>query len=345
MESSLVLGTAVVSLAGLIMGSSPWPLKLMRAFKFEQFALIAMFVALFVLPWAVTLLLCPEPLEALRDIPLGAIVKANLFSMSWGIAQVLAMLCFVRVGVSITYGILAAVGAAIGVITPMVVKASGVFQEAPGLISQAGVTVLLGTVVMVVGVAFAARAGFGREKLQDSSVRPSGGFAMGLAMVVIAGVLSVGWGFAFAYSQEPVKEAMLAHGAGDLPASIAVWAVGLAGAGVVNVVYPAFLLTKRGTWSVFAENPRDIGLSVLYGVFFFLPSVLLGQGMLMLGPLGASVGWGVVQGTLILGGQFLGFVSGEWRGVHGAPRVQIYVAIAILVVAMLILAVGNALAG
>jgi L-rhamnose-H+ transport protein len=343
MESSMVLGIALVSLAGLIMGSSPWPLKRMRVFQFAQFAPIAMFVALFLLPWVVTLLLCPEPFAALRDIPAAAVLKANLFSMSWGIAQILAMLCFARVGVSITYGILAAVGAALGVIAPMVVKASGVFQEAPDLLSPAGLTVLGGTAVMIVGVAFAARAGFGRERLQDKSVRPPGGFAAGLAMVVVAGILSVGWGFAFAYSQEPVKAAMLAHGASELGGGIAVWAVGLAGAGVVNILYPAFLLTRRRMWPALLRAPHDMGLSVLYGTLFFLPSIFLGQGMLFLGPLGASVGWGVTQGTLIIGGQLLGFASGEWRGVSGGPRKQIYTAIMTLIVAMAILAFGNAL--
>ena len=51
-----------------------------------------------------------------------------------------------------------------------------------------------------------------------------------------------------------------------------------------------------------------------------------------------SIGWGIVQGTLILGGQALGFASGEWRGVHGRPRTYMYAAIAVLVAAMVILA-------
>ena len=64
--------------------------------------------------------------------------------------------------------------------------------------------------------------------------------------------------------------------------------------------------------------------------------------MLLLGPLGASVGWGLVQGTVILGGQLLGFVSGEWRGVSGIPRHQMYLAIALLIMAMTIMACAKA---
>jgi hypothetical protein len=64
--------------------------------------------------------------------------------------------------------------------------------------------------------------------------------------------------------------------------------------------------------------------------------------MLLLGALGASLGWGLVQGTLILGGQILGFLTGEWRGIGGTPRKQIYAAILLLIAAMAIMACAKA---
>ena len=161
-------------------------------------------------------------------------------------------------------------------------------------------------------------------------------------MVVLAGVLSVGWGFAFTYSQDSIIHAMKSHGAADFPAGIAVWAVALLGAAIPNVLYPAMLMTRNKSWGVLAAHPGEVGLSIIYGVLFFVPSALLGQGMLLLGPLGASVGWGLVQGTLILGGQILGFLSGEWRGVGGKPRRQIYAAILLLIAAMAIMACAKA---
>jgi hypothetical protein len=63
-----------------------------------------------------------------------------------------------------------------------------------------------------------------------------------------------------------------------------------------------------------------------------------------LGALGASVGWGIQQGMQMTGTQLLGFVSGEWRGVHGKPRRQMYLAIGILILAAVVLAYGNTLA-
>jgi len=354
MQDTILLGVIVTTLSGLVMGTSPWPLKLIRQFRYEHFALVSMLFALVICPWAITLSLCPNALPAFRTVAPGLLLKANLFSLAWGIAQVLALLCFVRIGVSLTYGILCAIGACVGVLTPMVIKASGVFAAAPGLNSKAGLTVLAGVGVMVVGVCLASLAGFGREKMLRAAPAPTeattekkanaGGFGLGLMMVVVAGVLSAGWGFAFAYSQGPIIDAMKAHGAADFPAGVAVWAVALGGAALVNTLYPVWLLTKNRSWGVLWANPKELVLALVYGLLFFIPSALLGKGMLLLGALGASVGFGVVQGTLILGGQALGFISGEWRGVTGKPRTHISLAIVVLVLSMVILALGNSLA-
>ena len=46
----------------------------------------------------------------------------------------------------------------------------------------------------------------------------------------------------------------------------------------------------------------------------------------------------------ILGGQSLGFISDEWRGVQGKPRTLRYAAVPVLIVAALIMACGNTLA-
>ena len=44
------------------------------------------------------------------------------------------------------------------------------------------------------------------------------------------------------------------------------------------------------------------------------------------------------------GSQAAGFISGEWRGVLGTPRRQMYMAISVLIIAAAIMAYGNTLA-
>jgi hypothetical protein len=131
---------------------------------------------------------------------------------------------------------------------------------------------------------------------------------------------------------------------GSIPAAFGVFAVGLLGGALVNLGYAVYLLTKNRSWGVLTSSPGEFLLAVVIGIDFSLAVALMGKGMLLLGALGASVGWGIQQAMQMTGTQLLGFVSGEWRGVHGRPRRQMYLAIAVLMVAAAVLAFGNTLA-
>jgi len=128
-----------------------------------------------------------------------------------------------------------------------------------------------------------------------------------------------------------------------MAANVAVWAAGLAAGATLNVLYPAWLMFRRRSFGVLREHSRDIPLAILFGVTFFAGSPIMGKGMLLLGALGASVGFGLNQASLLLGGQVVGFLSGEWKVVSGAPLAQIRWAITLLVCAAAIMSVGNAL--
>jgi hypothetical protein len=341
---STVWGGLTVVIAGLVQGSGVWPMKLLRKYQFEHWWFLAMLVGLVIAPWVITLALCPEPWQAYREIETSTLLKANLFALAWGVANILCGLCFVRIGVALTGGILTGLGVSVGVTLPMVIKGSGLFSEAPNLWSPAGKAILRGVAVMLLGVVLAALAGFGRDRVHRSSDQPrSGSFLGGLIMVVIAGALSAGISFAFVYSQGPIVSAMKAHGAGDVPANFAVWAIGLLGGALINVAYPIYLMTKNGSWGVLLESWREAALAVAMGINFIVAVALMGKGMLLLGPLGASVGFGVQQAMQMLGGQTLGFASGEWRGITGTPRHQMYLAIAALITAAVVMAYGNTL--
>jgi L-rhamnose-H+ transport protein len=130
---------------------------------------------------------------------------------------------------------------------------------------------------------------------------------------------------------------------GSIAATFGVFAVGLIGGALVNIGYASYLLSKNRSWAVLLSSGKELMLAILIGVDFSLAVALMGKGMLLLGALGASVGWGIQQAMQMTGTQLLGFVSGEWRGVTGKPRVQMYLAIAVLMVAAAIMAYGNTL--
>ncbi len=345
MEATQLSGVGVVMAAGLIMGSFAWPVKVMRKFQFEHWFFVAMLVGLVIIPWGATLLFCSRPFEAYASVNRWVLIRSNLYSLCWGIANILGGICIARIGIALTGAILAGVGVSAMVTMPMVIKGSGLFKNAPDIGSPAGLVVMAGVAMAIAGVVLVAAAGFARDRALEKDEKKSGGFLGGLIMAAAAGLLSSGIALAFVYGQGPIAAAMKARGASDIPAGFSVWAVGLAAGATINVLFPAYLMTRNRSWGVLASSPRELLLSAIPGLHICTAVVAAGQGMLLLGALGASVGSGIQQASQIMGGQIAGFLGGEWKGVYGRPRRLMYTAIAVLLAAAGVMALGNGLAG
>jgi L-rhamnose-H+ transport protein len=347
MNAEMLMGIMLVAISGFAISGSAWAIKPMRAFRYEHWGFIAMLAGLVVTPWLVTLLCCPDAIDGYRAVGWRVLLLSNLFSLSWGIANVLYMMCLERIGLSLTNGILSGIGASLGVVIPMIFKGTGTFSNAPGLGSTAGLTVLLGVAVMLVGVVLVSLAGIRRDQTRGAGadVKSGGSFMVSLCMIIVAGVLSTGISFSFVYSQAPIVDAMKLRGASDMAANVAVWAAGLAAGAALNVLYPAWLMFRRRSFGVLLANRREVLLALIFGVTFFAGFPIMGKGMLLLGALGASVGFGLQQASLLLGGQVVGFLSGEWRGIKGSPVRTMLLAIALLLLAAGLMATGNFLHG
>ncbi len=334
----ILSGILTAGFGGTAAGSLGWPIKLIKNFKFEHIWLPGMLFGLLLIPWTITFVFCPNALTALGGVDLWVFIKANIFSLAWGIGNVLLGISLVRIGSSLSFAILSGIGIPLGVIVPMIFKGSGIFEQSPDLDSPVGMVILVATVLMLVGVIFVTKAGFGRDKMLKTNNKESGGFLGGLIMCIISGICSVGPAFAFVYSQAPIRDAMIEHGAGEWPASIAVWASSMFLGVMVNVLYPVFFMIRKNTWHVLKENPKEIGLSLIVGFNLFLAFGLWGLGMLLLGPLGGSLGFGIYFAFQILSSQGLGWISGEWQGVHGKPIRLMICAIVILIFSSAIMA-------
>src|SRR5664280_821957 len=204
MAMEMTLGVLAAAGGGLAMGSLVWPMKLMRKFQFEHWWFLAMLTGLIIVPWTITLAAFPHVIQAYRDVPASVLITSNLFAVSWGIANVLFGLCVVRIGVALTMAILTGLGASVAVTMPLIFKGTGLFKDAPGILSPAGLTVLAGVGVMLLGVILASLAGFGRDRQLKKLQSASGSFLVGLMMTVVAGVTSAGIMLAFVYAQGPI---------------------------------------------------------------------------------------------------------------------------------------------
>ncbi len=337
----MLLGAVLAIVAGFGVGSAAWAFKALKRLPFECWMFAGVFLMLIVFPWATILGYYPNPIQTIEAVGWQTILLANIFSFGWGFANVFCAIGFLRIGVALTNGILGGFGIMLGVTIPMIFKGSGLFSKSPDIGSSAGLIVMAGVAVMVIGVATASYAGHLRDQ---STVKQPSEFLKSIIIVVAAGILSSGPVFVNAYSQEAVTTAFQAQRPGDLPASMAVWGLGMFAGAVVNLVYAGYLIVKNRSWRKLFNCGVEIGLPFASAVQCIFGFALLNVGSKMLGVLGASVGWGLFQAMQIMGGQFVGFVTGEWKGSDPRPKKTMISAIALLLFASSVLAIGNYIA-
>lgn len=339
----ILTGIIVSVIAGMLTGTFMWPMKKIRKLQFEHYWFLGMFFGLLVLPWLIVLVAVPSAIGLFSSVKESLLI-ANLLSVGWGIANVLYGICIIRIGAAIAGAVLTSFGIVVGVTMPLLFKGSGLFSGAPELFSPAGMVILLGVIIILIGVYFIARAGILRESFLNKQSQSQGGgknFMTGLVLSIIAGILSSCISLTFVYSQGPVVEVFKTGGATDLVANIAVWAGGLLGGVLVNLVYPVVLMLKKKNMNVLLKPNKEFFLAAIIGIQLITGAVMLGRGMILMGVLGASVGFGIQQSVQIIGNQTVGFGFGEWRNVLGRPRRMMYHGIFIVLVAIGILAFSN----
>ncbi len=339
----IALGFFLVVIAGLLTGSFMWPMKVIRKLDFEQYWFVGMLVGMGIVPWAVVLVAVPEALTAYKEVG-SSLLIGNLLSIGWGIANILYGLCIIRIGAGLAGAILTSLGVTFGVLMPLIFKGTGLFSNAPDLFSTQGIMILVGLLVIVLGVVVMSFAGSQREKLLNKAREvkgKQGSFITGLIMIIIAGVLSSCISLSFVYSQEPIIASLKQHGASDIIANVGVWAGALFGGVIVNVLYTMFIMSRRRTWGKLFSSGKEFLLATIIGAQLIIGVIIMGRGMILLGILGASVGFGIQQSMQVAGNQIVGFSSGEWKGIKGKPMRLMYSALATIFFAIILLATAN----
>jgi L-rhamnose-H+ transport protein len=326
-------GLALTLLAGLSSGNCMLPMKFARRWQWENIWLVFSLFSLFILPWAMALLLA-GPLGTLYCSLLpGQLLLPFFLGAGWGVAQVLFGLSIARLGMALSYAIIIGLGSIGGTLVPLFVRNRAVLGMSRGAL------ILFGLGVMVAGIVISAGAGMEREK--GTKAAAGGGYAIALAMAIFCGLLAPMINYSFAFGQDIAVRAVQL-GVSPVRAAYAVWPVALAGGLLPNLAYSSYLLSKKKTWRVF-RGPwlRDSGLAVLMAVFWMGAMAMYGVASVYLGALGTSVGWGLFQIFMIITANLGGLVTGEWAAAPRSARRSLYAGLALLIVATFALAAGN----
>lgn len=339
----LLIGLLLTVASGVMAGSVMAPMKFMRKYQFEHFWVVYSLAGTVLIPWGLAVATVPHLLGTYGQLPWRVLLLPPSCAFSWGMASMLSGLCVSRIGLSLSYALVIGVGASAGLLVPLSYFSPQTFRSA------AGYLILLGVGVMIGGLTLVTRAGQQRERGPQGQLACATGSAsshrnkyfLWIVMATVAGVLSAGLNFSFAFGQQVAKAAQAA-GASGTNATYAVWSLAMMGGMLPNLAYPILLCARHNSWRHFASSPKtDVPLAVLMGVLFMGSTAVYGAGALRLGVLGTSVGWGIMQILQIVVGNLFGFLTGEWKAAPSESVRSVLAGLGVLVIASSLIAFGN----
>jgi L-rhamnose-H+ transport protein len=332
MSPGLGAGVGLTLASGLLAGNCMLPMKFVRGWAWENTWLVFTIVSLIVLPWGLALALVPQLGSVYAGLPAQAYVFPLLFGFGWGIAQALFGISIARLGMALGYAIIIGLGALLGTLVPLVVKNRSVITTLHGML------ILTGMLVMVSGIAVAARAGQMRE---SEGQNKRGDYRGALVLAIACGLMAPMLNYSFAFG-DAIAEQAIKLGTASEAAGYAVWPVGLFGGLIPNLVYCLWLLRSNQSWGKFRSRfVENASCGTLMGAFWMGAMALYGVSSVWLGVLGTSVGWALFQIFMIITANLSGVVAGEWRSASIAAKRRLWGGLSLLAIATALIAAGN----
>lgn len=338
MESTLLWGSLLAILSGLMNGSFTLPMRFLGRWEWENVWSLFILVSCLLLPTALITILAPQSWAVLAHAPLHGVWIAVSAGFAWGFGAVMFGQSVSAIGISLANTFVLAISSALGALLPLLILASH------KLFQHTGKMILAGVVIEIAGIALCGLAGREREKAIGVAAqrgelvgraRPVG---VALLLAFGSGVLSAVFNIGFTLAR-PIAEYGHAAGLTEFASINLIWWIMLAAGSLANLGFCIHLLAKNRSFTKFRQ-PGGVRLYTLSSVMALLwggSIFVYGAAAPRLGPLGPSIGWPLSLATGLLLANAIGIGVGEWRGAPARTRTWMYSGIAVLLVAIVVL--------
>src|SRR5690242_8244582 len=119
MSDSFSAGLGFALASGIASGICMLPMKLQQRWKWENFWLVFIIVALVLIPWTLALIEIPRLQTVYSATPRTRFIAPVLFGAAWGFAQILFGLTIARLGLALSYAIIMGSVAVLGTVVPL----------------------------------------------------------------------------------------------------------------------------------------------------------------------------------------------------------------------------------
>jgi L-rhamnose-H+ transport protein len=334
----LLIGFALVFLAALLQGTFVLPMTLVKQWSWEHTWATFSLLGMFVFNWIITLLFVPNIFAVYSASPARDLVILGLFGLGWGMGAVLFGLGMDRLGMALGYPIIMGLIASLGALIPLLLF----FPQA--LLTTKGLVLLAGTALVIFGIVLCSLGGSRRTQRTEnqSTVSRSNTFKIGLAIAVLAGILSCLPNVGMAFGGNVIHAAEIL-GVSPGSSGNTVWALLFTMGCVANLAYCLYLMISKGTLGQYRnrETTRNLGLSAGMALMWIGSFYLYGAGAAKLGRWGAIAGWPLFISLSIVVGNLWGLRRGEWRGAPAPARRLLNLGLLVLIAAVITVAISS----
>jgi len=205
------------------------------------------------------------------------------------------------------------------------------------VLTAAGLGLIGGVLLVMIGVGICARAGMLREQMTKQA-QMNRSPRRGILMGVVSGIGAAAMNFGVAFGS-PVVEAAAAHGANPAWRMNAVWLPLMAAGAIPNLFYCAYLMRSKRTSANFSVNGtgRYWLFASVMAVFWFASTLMYGVASLKLGVLGPVYGWPFFMSLIVIVSSVIGILAGEWKhATRSAVGLQ-FAGVAVLITSVIML--------
>jgi L-rhamnose-H+ transport protein len=322
----------------MLQGVFAVPMKYASRWNYENIWLVYSLTGMVVFPWLLLITTVPHPAEIYASTPTATLFGIAGFGVCWGIGATLTGVGLTLLGIGLGMAIILGLSASLGSLIPLVIL------NPQNLYTRQGHVFLLGTTIMLAGIALCARAGMLRDAIRNREVvRASRNqFLTGFIVCCSSGLLSSTLNFSYAFGSPAIHHAL------DL-GSPAIWSAGIvtalavSGGFLANFLYCGYLLLRNRSSKRFfrAGAGTNWFYGILMGFFWFGGQTLYGLGISRMGSLGVVVAWPLLMGMIIVTSNAAGIVTGEWNGISAHGKRFLLVGMTMVLTALGILALAQ----
>jgi len=343
-----MIGVLLHATGGVAHGTFYAPLHKVKQWAWESYWLVQGLVAWIIAPWLAAILLGTHPWNVLSNSPTRSLVLTYLFGAMWGFGSLTFGMTMRFLDMSLGMAVALGFCACFGTLIPPIVAG----QFGTLCTTTAGLTVLGGVLMCLIGIAQCGYAGIRKEReLTDEQKKAAiKEFALGkgFLVAVFSGIMSAGFAYGI-NAGKPIAHFAHEMGAMDIFKNAPVFIVVMCGGFTVNCVWCLLLNVKNRSFGNYVGGgPAKMQvanylLSGASGVIWYTGFFFYGMGTTMMGKYDFS-SWSIHLAFVIVFSTVCGILMKEWKGVKKGTWWSVATGIVILILSAVVAGFGNYLA-